>query len=298
MAEQELQRVALVVHPKRPIDGALETLQRWTEENGLELVQLAGVDVHREVAEPGTVNASDLVIALGGDGTVLTALRAAAMTSTPVLGVACGSLGVLSAVPAGEIAGALERFRTGDWTPRSLPALAVHSGAGQDWALNDFVLFRRGSAQLACSVTVDDEPYVRMAGDGLIVATALGSTAYSMAAGGPVLAGGTAAFVCTPLAMHGGSAPPLVIPAAATLTVDVYPSFSGFDVEIDGHRRPVDDLRFQVTLHPGKTTLVGFAEPAGRGLAALRRRRLISDSPRILARDDRTATPTPAPSEH
>ena len=57
-----------------------------------------------------------------------------------------------------------------------------------------------------------------------------------MAAGGPVLAAGTPAFVCTPLAMHGGSAPPLVVPADAVVTVDVHPGYAGFDVEIDGRR--------------------------------------------------------------
>ena len=86
---------------------------------------------------------------------------------------------------------------------------------------------------------------MRLAGDGLIVATALGSSAYSMAAGGPVLAAGTPAFVCTPLAMHGGSAPPLVVPGDAVVTVDVHPGFAGFDVEVDGRQREGRERRFR-----------------------------------------------------
>jgi NAD+ kinase len=192
-------------------------------------------------------------------------------------------------VAADGIAEALARVRAGDWTARSLPALAIApDGGAEDWALNDLVVFRRGSSQLAASISVDDELYVRLAGDGLVVATALGSTAYSMAAGGPVIAAGTAAFVCTPLAMHGGSGPPLVVPADATLTVEVSPSYSGFDIEIDGHLRPVGGTTFRVGLHDAKATLVTFGG-AGRGIAAIRRRRLITDSPRILARDDRAA---------
>ena len=147
-------------------------------------------------------------------------------------------------------------------------------------------MVRRGAGQLVADIVVDDELYARMAGDGLVVATGLGSSAYSMAAGGPVLAAGTAAFVCTPLAMHGGSAPPLVVPGDAVVTVEVYPGFGGFDVEIDGRERKGEEHRFRLALHPDKLTLVTFGG-SGRGLTGLRKRRLITDSPRVLARDDR-----------
>jgi NAD+ kinase len=204
-----------------------------------------------------------------------------------VLGIACGSLGALSAVSADELAGALERVRAGDWTRRSLPALSIRSAsAPQDWAANDFVVVRRGAGQLVAEVAVDGERYVRLAGDGVVVATPLGSSAYSMAAGGPLLTPDTAAFVCTPIAMHGGSAPPLVVPADATLTVEVHPSYVGFDVDVDGHRRPFVDRSFEFALHSDKLTLVTFAG-VGRGLTGLRRRGLIADSPRVLARDSR-----------
>jgi NAD+ kinase len=291
-AESAFQRVAVVVHPSRPVDQALAALTRWAEEHGVELVQLANRgETHRRIAAPAEVERGDLVVALGGDGTVLNALRAAAAANTPVLGVACGSLGALSAVAADEVADAVDRVWAGDWTPRSLPALAIAAtGAADDWAVNDFVVIRRGAGQLAATVTLDGERYVRLAGDGLIVATSFGSSAYSMAAGGPILPAGIPAFVCTPLAMHGGSAPPLVVPADATLTVDVQPGFAGFEVEIDGRRSTPRADSFRLTLEPGKATLVSFG-PAGPGLAGLRRRRLITDSPRILARDDREPAP-------
>jgi NAD+ kinase len=281
-------RLALVVHPTRAIDGALATLTSWAGEHGVDLVQLV-VDgkAHREVAPATTLAGGDLLVAVGGDGTVLSALRASAARGAPVLGVACGSLGALSAVTDDELAGALERVRAGDWTHRSLPALLIRSaGTPEDWAANDFVVVRRGAGQLVAEIVVDGERYVRLAGDGVVVATALGSSAYSMAAGGPLLASGTPAFVCTPLAMHGGSAPPLVVPADATVTVEVHPSYVGFDVDVDGQRRPFEDRRFEFALHPDKLTLVTFGT-AGRGLAGLRRRGLIADSPRVLARDAR-----------
>jgi NAD+ kinase len=140
---------------------------------------------------------------------------------------------------------------------------------------------------VVADVRVDDEQYIRLAGDGLVVATALGSSAYSMAAGGPVLAAGTPAFLCTPIAMHGGSAPPLVVPGDSVLAVEVHPGNAGFDVEIDGRKRAGEAHRFAVTLHPGRFTLVSFGPASGYGLAGLRKRRLITDSPRVPAREGR-----------
>src|SRR4051812_45877384 len=240
MAVATLQRLALVVHPTRSVDRALRTLREWSEHHGVEVVELESATAQRHLATLSDVGPCDLVAAVGGDGTVLTALRAAAPAQTPVLGIACGSLGALTAVSASELARALERFAEGDWTARALPALAIASDAGgSDWAINDFVLLRRGAGQLLVDVSVDGQLYARLAGDGVIAATAVGSSAYSMAAGGPLLAPGTNGFVCTPLAMHGGNAPPLVVPAEATLRFAVRPGYTGYQVDIDGQPHPL-----------------------------------------------------------
>jgi NAD+ kinase len=286
---QPPQRVALVVHPKRPIAESLTVLQRWAGQHGLDVVQihtLAPID--RELAPRGEAEPGDLVVALGGDGTVLSALRAAAPVAAPVLGAACGSLGVLTVVAAAELGDALERVYAGDWTPHRLPVLAIHPGEGpNEWAVNDFVAVRHGAGQLVASVFVDEELYVRTAGDGVIVATPLGSSGYSMAAGGPLLARDTGAFLFTPLAMHGGSAPPVVVSASSAIRVELHPGFAGFDIEIDGHNEDARDLTYTITLEQDKLALVAFAGASSR-LTRLRERRLISDSARVLARDDRT----------
>jgi NAD+ kinase len=283
-------RLALVVHPTRPLDEALAVVRRWAADAGLELVQLQVVaGPKREVAPLGELQPGDFVVALGGDGTVLAALHAAAALDAPVLGVACGSLGALAAIKGGEIDAALERLQYGDWTPRRLPALKVEPDEGQaEWALNDFVVVRRSTGQLVANVSIDDELYVRSAGDGVIVSTPLGSSAYSMGAGGPLLSASAEAYLYTPLAMHGGNAPPLVVPASSTLRVQVIPNFAGFDVEIDGRERAMSALDYRVSFHPDKVTLVSF-HSHGHGITRLRERRLIGDSPRVLARDDRAA---------
>lgn len=282
-----MRRVGLVVHPTRDIDGPLETLRAWSSRNEVEIVQLRAGNHDREVAPFGEVEHCDLVVAIGGDGTVLTALRASAPKDTPVLGTACGSLGALAAVTAEELPDALDAYEAGSWRRRQIPALDVSvDGEVVAWALNDFVAVRRAGQQLAADITVDGELYARTAGDGVIVATALGSSAYSMACGGPLLVLSADSFVVTPLATHGGSVPPLVMPQNCGVELDLYPGFGGFDVEIDGHTTEVEGTRFTLALVPDRATLVGVGEP-GLGLTPLRHRGLIADSPRMVARGAR-----------
>ncbi|MDQ6818074.1 MAG: NAD(+)/NADH kinase [Actinomycetota bacterium] len=280
-----MERVGVLVHPVRPVLDAVEVLQCWTGERGLELVQIPAGE-QPSVAPPGEVSACDLVAALGGDGTVLKALHTAARTRTPVLGVAYGSLGALTAVPQNELRAALDRFAAGDWVARPLPALDLVAGGGHlAAAINDVVLARQAGTQVAVDVSVDGELYVRLAGDGIVVATALGSSAYSMAAGGSLLTAGTNAFVCTPLAMHGGCAPPLVVPDDRKVTLEVHPGHGGFGLAIDGFRVDTEAQRFVVSSEHAYATLVGLTD-SRTGLPRLRERGLISDSPRVLARDN------------
>jgi NAD+ kinase len=271
----------------------LETLRRWTATHDLELVQLRPGDGQPDdqprVAPSGEASACDLVAAIGGDGTVLTALHAAAKTNTPVLGVACGSLGALSTVSVADLETGLDRFVAGEWVPRRLPALAVRTPEGRAaYAVNDLVLIRSGPTQLIVAISVDNDLYTRLAGDGVVVATPVGSSAYSMAAGGSLLVAGSNVFICTPIAMHGGCAPPLVVPAGSEVTLQIDPGHGGFEPEVDGHRLQSTAKRFSVTIEDGYATLVSLGDPDS-GLPGLRRRGIITDSPRVLARDVRSA---------
>ena len=218
---------------------------------------------------------------------MLGGIRAAEGGGTPVLGIACGSLGMLTAVGADDAAGALARLAAGDWRARRLEALLVRAEDGTEVrAINDVVVVRKGAGQVKTEVRVDDEVYVRLAGDGVVVATAQGSSAYNLAAGGPVLAPSTRALVVTPLAPHGGSSPPLVVPASSHVTLLVTVGFSGRRVEVDGQPTNLEGERFEIDLEPVQASVVTFGDQEGY-LAGLRRRGLISDSPRIAAHDRR-----------
>lgn len=281
-----MKRVGVLVHPTRPVQEALEILRRWTQQHGLELVQVPEGE-QPPVAPAGQVSACDLVAALGGDGTVLKALHAAARTGTPVMGVAYGSLGALTTVPEIDLLAGLDRFVAGNWIPRRLPALVLGTADGEvASAINDLVVSRRGGTQLVLDVCVADDLYARLAGDGIVVATPLGSSAYSMAAGGPLLDVGTNAFVCTPLAMHGGCAPPVVVADDREVSLQAHPGHGGFDLQIDGSHVPCTAERFVVRLEQEYATLVDLLD-LETGLTGLRERGLIADSPRVLVRDRR-----------
>ena len=148
--------------------------------------------------------------------------------------------------------------------------------------MGEEVLSRRGGTQLVVDVFVEGELYVRLAGDGVVVATALGSSAYTMAAGGPLLQAGVNAFVCTPLAMHGGNAPPIVIPFDRELSLELHPGHTGFDLQVDGFDVPTAELHLAIKSERSYATLADV-DHFGRGLDGLRARGLISDSPRLLA---------------
>jgi NAD+ kinase len=284
-------RLGLVVHPSRALSAALETIERWSAEHGAEVVQVPASGQDRRIAEPGDPAECDVIVALGGDGTTLAALRTGAAAGTPVMGVACGSLGALTAVTAGGLAGALDRLRAGDWRPRSLPAVTADFDGTRTLAgVNDLVIVRDGAGQVTAEVRVDGELFIRLAGDGIVIATQLGSSAYTLAAGGPLLASGDEGFVLTALASHGGRCPPLVAGAESRLSIELHPGSGGARIELDGHVEarvaPHAPRTLDVGLKRDHATLVMLGGEESM-LAGLRRRRVIIDSPRMLARADR-----------
>jgi NAD+ kinase len=293
MTGESLHRIGLVVHPRRALDEALATVREWAEANGAEVVQVGTPGQERVVAEAAEAASCDLVIALGGDGTALAALRAAAPCHRPVLGVACGSLGALTATTADRLSDALTRVAAGDWRPRRLPAIAADGPGGTLRAINDIVLVRAAAGQVSVEVRLDGERYVRYAGDGLIAATPLGSTAYTLAANGPMLAPGSRGLVLTPLSPHGGVCPPVVTVPRHDVEVTIDPGHGGARVEVDGQIDTVLERMEGVTLslrfQNEFATLVSLGEEEPL-LTGLRRRRIILDSPRVAAREQRGAS--------
>ena len=290
---RRLRRVGVLVHPTRNVDKPLRQLREWAEEHGIELVQIAAGYPQRPVAEEGDAGDTDLIVSIGGDGTTLAALRAGAVAGRPVLGIGCGSLGSLANVTVADTTRSLERFARGEWRPRLFPALWIARSDGEAlFALNDVALVRESGSQVRLCAYVDGTLFARIAGDGAVVSTPIGTSGYAISAGGPLVLTGIDAYVLTPLPKHGGFAPPLVIGAGSELELDAAASFGGVRLEVDGRVAGGGVASVTVRFRPAAATQVSFDdhEPL---LSGLRRRRILLDSPRFLAEDARASLSSP-----
>lgn len=196
---------------REAVEKALPLLRERAEISGVELdpnSDLSGVD-------------ADLVLAFGGDGTLLSVARRLTGAEVPILGVNLGRKGFLAELSTGEVAGALGELLAGSYrvSRRMMLEVATSSGVSER-GLNDAVLTRGSlSRMLAFEVRVDGELVAEHDGDGLIVASPTGSTAYSLSAGGPLVTPGVDAFLVVPICAHSLGTRPVVLDAARTVEV-------------------------------------------------------------------------------
>jgi NAD+ kinase len=199
----------------------------------------------------------DICFAIGGDGTILSALRTYAGTQVPVFAINFGQIGFLATIDREEIDIGLRRAFLGDFDVLALPGIEVH-GNGRRWlAVNDASMHRQPGkrvADLMYSVGQDEVGRVRC--DGLVVATPAGSTGYNLANGGPVMAWGVEGFVVSFIAPHSLTARALVVAPHDTLSVNNCSLEEPVDVTVDG--RPV------CLLPAGERIQVRFAQRQSR----------------------------------
>lgn len=182
----------------------------------------------------------DLCVVLGGDGTILRALRRYAGTSVPVFAVNFGQIGFLATIDPDECEEGFRRALAGEFEVLTLPALALHVPDGAYAAINDLAIHRKLGgrvAQLAYELEGEEVGSVRC--DGVVVATPAGSTGYNLANGGPVLAWGVEGYVVSFIAPHSLTARALVVAPGDALTVHNR-SAEAVDVSVDG--RPAGEL--------------------------------------------------------
>ncbi len=198
----------------------------------------------------------DICFALGGDGTILTALRKYAGTGVPVFAVNFGEIGFLATVDRDEARLGFELAFRGDYEVLSLPGISLSGASGEWLAINDVSMHRQPGnrvADLAYAVGADEIGRVRC--DGLAVATPAGSTGYNLANGGPVMAWGVAGFVVSFIAPHSLTARALVVAPTDVLTVLNRSREESVDVTVDG--RPV------CRLPPGEEIEASFVDGQG-----------------------------------
>jgi NAD+ kinase len=197
----------------------------------------------------------ELCVALGGDGTILRALRSYARSGVPVFAVNFGELGFLATVERDELCEGFRRALERDVELLSLPAIELDAGDGQQIAMNDVAIHRKAGgrvAQLAYALGGDDVGSVRC--DGIVVATPAGSTGYNLANGGPVMAWGVEGMVVSFIAPHSLTARALVIAPGDVLTLHNR-SDAPLDVATDG--RPLCEIA------PGEGIDTRFVDSVG-----------------------------------
>jgi NAD+ kinase len=193
------------------------------------------------VLDANPAGPTDIAVVFGGDGTILTALRATAAVRAPVFAFNYGAIGFLSTVERDELDAGIERVLAGDYDLLPMPALEVEIAGERLIGVNDISFQRRANsrvARLEYSVGAEQLGIVRC--DGLVAATPVGSTGYNLANGGPVLAWGVEGFVVSFIAPHTLTARALVVAPDDTLTVCNASERDAVDVTTDG--RPVTEL--------------------------------------------------------
>lgn len=186
----------------------------------------------------GTAPECDVLFVLGGDGTLLSTLDYAVPYDIPMLGINLGRLGFLTEVEPGELEDAIDAIYSGRFTFEDRMIMAVKGMEESYFALNEIVVSRKTADAGVLSVQTEARGAVidRLSGDGLIIASATGSTAYSLSAGGPIVAPGLDCFVMTPVCPHTMNSRPVVASADEEIVVRVIDKPGEACAVFDGRR--------------------------------------------------------------
>ncbi len=254
-------RVGLVLHPRRDSSEAITALLGWTDKHGAAVVGLPG-EVDRiacgiEEVQPEQLPECDLLVSLGGDGTMLRALRLSQPVGVPVLGVNLGRLGFLAEIDVPDLPAALAEIDAGRHTVETRVSMQVDFGGSTEFAFNDVALVRHpGHSVAAVEVTVQGQPFVRYAADAVVVATPTGSTAYSFSAGGPIVSPRAEGLLVIPVAPHSAFNRAVFLSAGEPVGLELLPRSGRLAVEVDG--------RLSGEVEPGQSVSVFLCARAGR----------------------------------
>ncbi len=256
--------VGMVLHPRRDSAEAVAAVLDWATRRG---IQVIGIDTEIQrlncaalgVTEIELGRRADLVVSLGGDGTMLRAMRLADRQRAPVLGVNLGKLGFLAEVDVPDLPGALSAVDAREFTVE--PRLAIDAIVADRvvTAFNDVALVRfPGQPTARVAVRASGHPFVSYAADAIVVATPAGSTAYSFSAGGPIVSPAVDALLVTPAAPHSAYNRGLVLSLRDSLALEILPDSGTLAVEVDGQLAmevgPGD--RIEVQPRPGAAHVV------------------------------------------
>jgi NAD+ kinase len=237
-----LRTIGVVGQPRyKGLDDALRTLRAFADAHSIALCAEDSLFDALPGARPFDPRELDLLVSLGGDGTLLRGARLVAPYHKPVLGVNLGHLGFLTSIAPEELETSLSRVMSGDFALDVRFTLDAHvtsreGSAGPSYvALNDAVLHKGGFARvIRIRVLMGDEEVATYSADGVILSTPTGSTAYSLSAGGAIVVPTVECILATPICPHTLAVRPLLVPASTVVTVEVLSPSEELILTIDG----------------------------------------------------------------
>jgi NAD+ kinase len=250
--------LGIVANPRKEEAGRIiPELVRQIEQRGLsclvseEVGHMAGQKVKTcPVSE--LRNGVDMLIALGGDGTILATAQAIGGAAVPILGVKVGGLGFLADITPDELAGALDKIGTGEYEISERMTLETSHAGKTSLALNDVVIDKGASPRIVhLSISVAGQFVTVLTADGLIMATPTGSTAYSLSVGGPIVHPRLQAIVLSPVCPHVLANRPMVIADDEEIEVLILRADGDVKLTIDGQRHCVLGEGERVTVRKG-----------------------------------------------
>ena len=240
---RSINKIGFVIKPHAPdIEKILSDLISYFTKKGKAcLLEEAAAEILKEpegFKREDLPHKVDLVVVLGGDGTLLSIAHEAAQHDVPVLGVNLGSLGFLTEVPVNEVYSTLDAFLSGNEEIISLrQMLEVRSRNKTSYCLNDVVINKGALARMIqCAICIDGKEIARVSSDGLIISTPTGSTAYSLSAGGPIIHPNIPAMVLVPICPHALSFRPMVISSRSEVQVQLLTENEEVHFTLDGQR--------------------------------------------------------------
>jgi len=239
-----MKSIGIVANVKKDLTkGVVESILSWAARNKVQVFlsqELAAlVGDRNELLPPERLwESAEIVISLGGDGTMLASARAVGEHQTPILGINLGGVGFLTEINSQDIESALSRLKSGDYFIEKRMVLETEIEGGKklnQYALNDVVIDKGEVARLfLLHLYAQDEFICSYSADGLIISTSTGSTAYSLAAGGPIINPWMNAIIVTPICPHTLASRPILFAENETLKVVVELNAREAMLTIDG----------------------------------------------------------------
>ena len=236
---------------KRETFGVVQHILGFMEKHGVEVLlsgELRGEMPHREAYQlfrPGSESPVDFALSVGGDGTFLTTAMQVMDRNIPILGINCGSLGFLADVRLEEVDAVLAQLLEGHYSIEDRTVLEVTANKGlsiSPFALNEVAILKQELASMiSIEAQLKGEPLHHYHGDGLIISTPTGSTAYNLSAGGPIVVPESHVMLLSPVASHALSVRPLVVPDDWQLDLRVHSRTGAFLISIDGRSQRLSE---------------------------------------------------------